>query len=76
MGCSANNPEFQCQFPQQEVHIAVKMDVIKQVYEKVKSEYGKNITNKLKMVDALAVYAVVTGLVQVRTKAVHFNEDK
>lgn len=41
------------------------MDVIKQVYTKVKSEYGKNVTNKLMMVDALACYAVVTGLVQV-----------
>jgi len=49
------------------------MDVVKQVYEKVKSEYGKNITNKLKMVDALAVYAVVTGLVQVRTGGVYFT---
>ena len=42
------------------------MDAIKQVYDKVKSEYGKNITNKLKMVDALAVYALVTAMVQVK----------
>lgn len=45
------------------------MDVIKQVYAKVRSEYGKNITNKLMMVDALACYSVVTGLVQVRFQA-------
>lgn len=45
------------------------MDVIKQVYAKVRSEYGKNITNKLMMVDALACYSVVTGLVQVRCHA-------
>ncbi len=41
------------------------MDVIKQVYDKVKLDYGKNITNKLKMVDALALYSIVTALVQV-----------
>lgn len=41
------------------------MDVIRQVYDKVKSEYSKTVTNKLKMVDALACYAIVTALVQV-----------
>mmetsp|Transcript_105785 Transcript_105785/g.207475 ORF Transcript_105785/g.207475 Transcript_105785/m.207475 type:complete len:111 (+) Transcript_105785:31-363(+) len=40
------------------------MDTIKQVYTKVRSEYSKNVTNKLMMVDALACYCVVTGLVQ------------
>jgi len=48
------------------VHLKYTMDAIKQVYDKVKSEYGKNITNKLKMVDALAVYALVTAVVQVK----------
>mmetsp|Transcript_33371 Transcript_33371/g.56024 ORF Transcript_33371/g.56024 Transcript_33371/m.56024 type:complete len:111 (-) Transcript_33371:47-379(-) len=40
------------------------MDSIKQVAEKVRSEYGKNLTSKLMMIDAFAVYCVVTGLVQ------------
>ncbi len=48
------------------IHLKYTMDAIKQVYDKVKSEYGKNITNKLKMVDALAVYALVTAVVQVK----------
>jgi hypothetical protein len=42
-----------------------KMEAIKQVYTKVRSEYGKNVNNKLKMIDALACYCVVTGVVQV-----------
>lgn len=41
------------------------MDTVKQVFTKVRSEYSKNATKKLMMIDALACYCVVTGLVQV-----------
>ncbi|KAJ1428389.1 DAD/Ost2 [Ochromonadaceae sp. CCMP2298] len=40
------------------------MESIGQVYTKVKSDYGKNINKKLMMIDALAIYCVATGLIQ------------
>jgi hypothetical protein len=42
-----------------------RMDAIGQVYTKVRSEYSKNATKKLMMVDGLACYCVITGIVQV-----------
>lgn len=49
------------------------MDAIGQVYTKVRSEYSKNATKKLMMVDGLACYCVITGIVQVRPYRILFH---
>ncbi len=41
------------------------MDVIKQVFVKVKAEYVRTITKKLMMIDAFILYSLLTALVQV-----------
>lgn len=42
------------------------MDTVRKVFTTVQTEYKKNLTKKILMIDGLACYSVATGIIQVK----------
>ena len=47
------------------------MDTVRKVFSTIQTEYKKNLNKKILMIDGLACYSVVTGIIQVKSYRIY-----